>query len=69
MSQSLLVTLADYEADPELPNLGLATRPASTMEMYGLTVPSKIVLIPLKTIWDDSKHIEKMVEMGAEYWK
>ena len=59
--------MAGYGPDPALPNLGLPTPAASSMKLSGLTVPSKIVLNSLTTIWDDTKHIKKRVDMGIEY--
>ena len=63
---SLATPVADHGPDPAMPNPGLASPDASAMEMYGLTVPSETVLAPLTTIWDDTEHIEKRVEMGIE---
>jgi hypothetical protein len=65
----LAMPVANYWNDPALPNPGLATPAALAMKISGLIVPSRIVFPPLTIIWDDTKHIEKRVEMGVEYWK
>ena len=56
----LAMPVADYVRDSALPN---------PMEISVLIVPSEIVLPSLTIIWDDTKHIEKRVEMGIEYWE
>ena len=68
--ESLLATpVADYWPDPALPNSGLAKLAASVMEISELTVSSEIVLPLLTIIWEETKHIEKMVDVDIEYRK
>ena len=66
---SLVMPTTNFVPVPALPIPGLRTPTSLAVVMSGLTVPSKIVLTPLTTIWDDIEHIEQRVEMGLEYWK